>query len=142
MRGLMRPRLLVGALAGAAVLTVPGIGQAFADIPIGQPMTGEMTWYNDSGYGACGTQIDASSQLLVAVSPSWWTSADPNNDPLCQGVSVQVTYNGNTITVPVEDKCASCDATHIDLSEPAFAELAPTGDGVETGISWQFVNSN
>jgi hypothetical protein len=58
-----------------------------------------------------------------------------------QGISVQVTYNGNTITVPVEDKCPTCDSTHIDLSEPAFAELAPPADGNVSGITWEFVNS-
>jgi hypothetical protein len=110
--------------------------------PFGQPMSGNMTWYNDVGNGACGSAVDASSQLLVAVSPSWWTTANPNDDPLCQGVSVQVSYNGMTITVPVADKCASCSATHIDLSEPAFAELAPLSLGNVSGITWQFVQSS
>jgi len=52
-----------------------------------------------------------------------------------------VTYNGRTITVPVRDKCPSCDATHIDLSQPAFAQLAPLSVGVVNGITWQFVSS-
>jgi hypothetical protein len=110
--------------------------------PFGQPMSGNMTWYNDVGNGACGYAVDASSQLLVAVSPSWWTTANPNDDPLCQGVSVQVSYNGMTITVPVAGKCASCSATHIDLTEPAFAELAPLSLGNVSGITWQFVQSS
>lgn len=96
-----------------------------------------MTFYNDRGFGACGTPIDASSQFLVAVSFQWWTTANPNNDPLCRGVSVQVTFNGNTITVPVEDKCPTCTADHIDLSQPAFAALAPLSAGVIDGITWQ-----
>jgi chitodextrinase len=104
-------------------------------------MTGEMTYYNDVGYGACGTPIDASTQYLVAVSYQWWTTANPNNDPLCQGISVQVSYNGHTLTLPVADKCPTCDATHIDLSQPAFTEFAPVGTGVVTGITWQFVSS-
>ena len=55
----------------------------------------EFTYYNDVGYGACGTQIDASSQLLAAVSHTQWTSANPNADPLCQKC-VRVDYNGKT----------------------------------------------
>jgi len=43
--------------------------------------------------------------------------------------------------VPVEDKCASCDADHIDLSQQAFAELAPLSVGVVNGITWKFVES-
>jgi hypothetical protein len=92
------------------------------------------------GYGACGTQVDASSQLLVAVPAAYWTTANPNDDPLCQGVSVQVSYNGTTITVPVEDKCLTCDPGHIDLSQPAFEELADTGLG-NIPVTWEFLQS-
>lgn len=136
-----RAKRLIGVLAASLLLSVFGVGVAYADIPIGQSMSGNMTYYTDSGYGACGTYIDASTEYLVAVSYTWWTTANPNNDPLCDGISVQVTYDGNTITVPVEDKCPSCDSTHIDLSEPAFAELAPLADGNVSGITWQFVDS-
>lgn len=131
----------IGGTAGAVALVLLAGGPAAAAVPIGQPMTGEMTYYNDVGYGACGTQIDASTQYLVAVSYQWWTAANPNNDPLCTGISVRVTYNGHTLTLPVVDKCPVCDAGHIDLSQPAFAEFAPLTTGVVTGISWEFVSS-
>jgi expansin (peptidoglycan-binding protein) len=129
-----------GVLAAVVVVPVVLDGTAYADIPFGQPIDGNATYYNDAGYGACGTQIDASSQLLVAVPAAYWTTANPNDDPLCQGVSVQVTYNGTTITVPVEDKCPTCDADHIDLSQPAFSELADTGLG-NIPVTWEFVQS-
>ncbi|MEU3370595.1 cysteine/serine endopeptidase inhibitor [Streptomyces sp. NPDC006711] len=128
-----------GALAAAVVGVAFGAGTAHASIPIGQAMSGKATYYNDKGYGACGTQIDASSQDLVAVSPAWWTTANPNNDPLCKGISVQVTYHGKTITVPVRDKCLSCERTHIDLSQTAFRNFAALDVGVINGITWKFV---
>ena len=131
--------LALGGALSVAVVAGESAGAATRDIPIGQPMTGSMTFYNDVGFGACGTPVNASTDMLVAVSFQWWTAANPNNDPLCQGISVQVTYNGTTITVPVRDKCPSCDATHIDLSQPAFAQLAPLSVGVVSGITWQFV---
>jgi expansin (peptidoglycan-binding protein) len=130
----------LGVLAAVVAVPVVMAGTAYADIPFGQPIEGNATYYNDAGYGACGTQIDASSQLLVAAPAAYWTTANPNNDPLCQGVSVQVTYNGTTITVPVEDKCPSCDSSHIDLSEPAFGELADTGLG-NIPLTLEFVHS-
>jgi expansin (peptidoglycan-binding protein) len=130
----------LGVLASVVVVPMIMAGTAYADIPFGQPINGNSTYYNDAGYGACGTPIDASSQLLVAVSTAYWTTANPNNDPLCQGVSVQVTYNGTTITVPVEDKCPTCDSGHIDLSQPAFEELADTGLG-NIPVTWEFVHS-
>lgn len=131
---------ILGVLAAVVIVPMVLAGTAYADIPFGQPINGNSTYYNDAGYGACGTQIDASSQLLVAVPAAYWTTANPNDDPLCQGVSVQVTYNGTTITVPVEDKCPSCDSTHIDLSQPAFEELADPNLG-NIPVTWEFVHS-
>ncbi|WP_406207603.1 RlpA-like double-psi beta-barrel domain-containing protein [Kitasatospora sp. NBC_01560] len=134
-------RILAGAPLAAAALLALTAGTASAAIPINKPMTGKATYYNDAGFGACGTQINAATQMLVAVPHSWWTTANPNNDPLCKGISVKVTYNGKTVTVPVRDKCPSCDSTHIDLSQPAFARLAPLGQGVINGLTWQFVKA-
>ncbi|MER7768442.1 cysteine/serine endopeptidase inhibitor [Kitasatospora sp. NPDC096140] len=134
-------RILAGAPLAAAALIAFTAGTASAAIPINKPMNGKATYYNDSGFGACGTQINASSQMLVAVSHTWWTTANPNNDPVCKGISVKVTYQGKTITVPVKDQCPSCDSTHIDLSQPAFAKLAPLSKGVISGLTWQFVKA-
>ncbi|HEV2376808.1 MAG TPA: cysteine/serine endopeptidase inhibitor [Streptosporangiaceae bacterium] len=137
-------RSLSMVLLAAAAASVALISSATAStgIPIGRPMKGSMTFYNNAGFGACGTQINAATQMLVAVSHAWWTTPNPNNDPLCTGISVRVTWKGHTITVPVEDKCPSCTATHIDLSEPAFKKLAPLSVGIVRGITWKFVNSS
>lgn len=53
-------------------------------VPLNQPFQGHFTYYNDAGTGACGQYLDASNQKLVAVSHEWFTSANPNNDPLCK----------------------------------------------------------
>ncbi|GAA2828766.1 hypothetical protein GCM10010441_61530 [Kitasatospora paracochleata] len=132
---------LVGAPLAAAAMLALGAGTASAAIPVNKPMNGTATYYDDAGFGACGTQINAATQLLVAVPHSWWTTANPNNDPLCKGISVKVTYRGKSITVPVRDKCPSCDSTHLDLSKPAFATFAPLGQGVINGLTWQFVRT-
>lgn len=125
--------------AGPAVASVPDPGQG---IPFGQSMTGEMTYYNNIGTDACGGQIDPVAQDLVAVSHVWWTAANPNDDPLCDGVSVQLTYDGQTLTLPVRDSCAACDATHIDVSQAVFQQLAPLSVGVLSPVTWQFVSSS
>ncbi|SEQ57412.1 Rare lipoprotein A (RlpA)-like double-psi beta-barrel [Streptomyces sp. yr375] len=136
-----RRRILHWATAALSLVlfTVLGMESAFAAIPIGQSRTGKATYYNDAGYGACGTPINASTDMLVAVSYQWWTAPNPNNDELCQGISVEVSYNGRTITVPVKDKCMGCTSEHIDLSLPAIRSLG-TGD-VLNGITWKFVRS-
>ncbi|MFG3055842.1 cysteine/serine endopeptidase inhibitor [Kitasatospora sp. NPDC048239] len=133
--------ILAGAPLAAVALLALGAGTAAAAIPVNKPMTGKATYYNDAGFGACGTRINAATQLLVAVSHAWWTTANPNNDPVCKGISVKVSYQGKTVTVPVRDQCPSCDSTHIDLSQPAFAKLAPLGRGVINGLTWQFVRT-
>jgi hypothetical protein len=133
--------VILAALGTGTALAAVAAAQGTADVPIGKTITGSFTYYNNAGLDACGNSIDASSQMLVAVSHDWWTAANPNDDPICQGISVQVTYKGKTLTLPVEDKCASCDADHIDLSQPAFAEFAPLSVGVVNGITWKFVQT-
>ncbi|MDQ1295868.1 MAG: hypothetical protein QG608_3755 [Actinomycetota bacterium] len=132
--------VLAGA-AGVGALLVSASADA-ATIPLDRVVTGKATYYNDAGYGACGTRIDANSQMLVAVSHTYWTTANPNVDPLCSGISVEVTYGGTTLTLPVVDKCPSCDAGHLDLSLPAFERLADPAKGVLTGVTWKFVRSD
>ncbi|MFB0619614.1 cysteine/serine endopeptidase inhibitor [Streptomyces sp. AGS-58] len=136
----IRNRIIAGGAVALVTVTLGGVSLALADNPVStRTVSGQMTYYNDSGYGACGSVVDAATEDLVAVSHEWWTSADPNQDRLCRGVDVQVTYNGKTITVPVKDMCPSCDAGHLDLSQTAFRKLAPLEKGLVKGISWKFV---
>lgn len=127
-------------------VTVVGALLAPADAaesgPSGESRSGIATYYNDAGYGACGDRIDAATDMLVAMSYRWFTSANPNDDPLC-GLQVEVTYQGKTITVPVADECPSCDATHIDLSQAAFAHFASADPSDTPGVlnvSWRFLS--
>jgi hypothetical protein len=140
--------VVIAAIAG--VLTVLGIASSPANattssIPFDQIQYGTATYYSDAGYGACGSYINAATDMLVAVSYQWFTSSNPNTDPLCNGVSVEVTYNGKTITVPVKDQCPSCDASHIDLSQAAFGQFASTDPATTPGVlnvSWKFVSGS
>ena len=57
----------MGTLAIAGTITLAIAGTAHADIPFSHAVNGHATYYNDAGYGACGTQINAASQRLLAV---------------------------------------------------------------------------
>ncbi|MCP2262190.1 Rare lipoprotein A (RlpA)-like double-psi beta-barrel [Streptoalloteichus tenebrarius] len=127
-------------LAAAVALPLTLSGTAEASIPFGKEIKGKATYYDDSGYGACGTRINADREMLVAVPAAYWTTSNPNKDPLCKNVSVEVTYKGKTIKVPVKDQCPSCDSKHIDLSRAAFARLADTDLG-RIDVTWKFVRS-
>ncbi|MFB9903241.1 RlpA-like double-psi beta-barrel domain-containing protein [Allokutzneria oryzae] len=128
---MMRPALSVIAVCGTLFMGV-GTAPAFA-----AAKSGEATYYALSGTGACGKKINASTQLLVAVSAKWFTTANPNKDPICKK-RLKVTYGKKSITVPVRDKCPSCSKTHFDLSKAAFKKLAGTSAG-RIAIKWEFV---
>ncbi|TKR67115.1 hypothetical protein L596_023317 [Steinernema carpocapsae] len=107
---------------------------------IGQTVNCDFTYYNDAGYGACGNQINAAWENLVAVAPPYWSTPNPNNDPVCRNVCIRVDYNGKSRTMPVKDKCPSCNANHFDLSQAAFQFFAPTSVGHIWGATCTFVN--
>ncbi|MFB7781088.1 cysteine/serine endopeptidase inhibitor, partial [Streptomyces bauhiniae] len=135
-----RNRIIAGTAIAVVSVTLGSVSLALADNPVStQTVSGQMTYYNDSGYGACGTKIDAAAEDLVAVPRAWWTAANPNQDRLCQGVQVQVSYHGKTLTLPVKDMCPSCAADHLDLSQTAFAKLAPLEKGTVQDITWKFI---
>uniref|UniRef100_A0A914Q8H7 RlpA-like protein double-psi beta-barrel domain-containing protein n=1 Tax=Panagrolaimus davidi TaxID=227884 RepID=A0A914Q8H7_9BILA len=107
-------------------------------VPLNEPFNGHFTYYNDAGTGACGEWIDAANQNLVAVSHEWFTSENPNNDPLCK-FCLKVDYKGKSITVPIKDKCPSCPRDHMDLSLPAFKALENPDVGNAYGAMFTFV---
>jgi len=131
----------LGVIAIAATIPLVVSQTAYAAVPYNKPVKGNATYYNDKGLGACGSSIDASSQRLVAVPKSFWTSSNPNNDPLCKGTSVKVKYKNKTATIPVKDQCPGCDSKHIDISEPVFRQLTGGTDLGDVPVTWEFVRS-
>ncbi|MDX3323043.1 RlpA-like double-psi beta-barrel domain-containing protein [Streptomyces sp. ME03-5684b] len=138
----VKTTILVGALLSAVAATMYGFDQTTSTSPVSEKSaTGKVTWYDNTGNGACGTNINAVTEDFVAVSYQLWKAANPNTDNLCNGVSVEVTYQGRVITVPVKDKCPSCSADHIDLSKSAFQKLADPSVGVINGATWKLVGA-
>ncbi|KAI1695979.1 lytic transglycosylase domain-containing protein [Ditylenchus destructor] len=110
------------------------------EIPYDQEQQGQMSFYVDKGNGACGKPLDASSELLVAVSKEWFANdANPNDDPVCKDVCVKATYGEKSITVPVKDKCEGCPKTKVDMSQEAFKQLGADLNKGVVDIKWQFV---
>jgi len=63
-------------------------------VPLNQQFTGSFTFYNDKGFGACGQQINAETEMLVAISHTQWIGGNPNNDPICRNICLKVDYKG------------------------------------------------
>lgn len=102
---------------------------------------GDMTVYDTyGGHGACGTVL-SDDELTAAISKdSWgadiWGSADNiNQNPWC-GKSATVTYNGQSITVKIMDKCQGCKPGDIDLTRAAWNKLTNNAYGSRVQASW------
>jgi expansin (peptidoglycan-binding protein) len=145
--GLIRRRRLAGfrvgtlatASAGAVVVLVAlavGISQATAapacasvimpGTATAAATSGEATHYElaSGGMGNCSYPSPPAGQLYVALSPSEY-----GGSAAC-GSYLQVTGPDGSVTAEVVDQCPECQAGHIDLSEQAFAKIAPLSAGL------------
>jgi expansin (peptidoglycan-binding protein) len=118
-----------GAPACASVI-LPGTsampGAALTGTAAGAQTSGEATHYElaAGGMGNCSYPSPPAGQLYVALSPAEYGAA-----AAC-GSYLQVTGPDGSVTVEVADQCPECQAGHIDLSEQAFARIAPLNAGL------------
>jgi expansin len=87
-------------------------------------ISGIATHYVLTALPNCSYQKPPANRLFVALSPSEYRGA-----AACGGY-LHVTGPDGSVTVEVIDQCPECAAGHIDLSEPAFAKLAPLAAGL------------
>lgn len=100
-------------------------------------MAGDATWYN-LGMTACG-QVFSDNDYVAAIAFSYWTTPNPNNDPMCQRrARVIDPSNGRSVDVAIKDKCASCGRDDIDLSPAAFQQLRNLDVG-RFNINWNWI---
>ena len=90
------------------------------------PASREATHYElaAGGMGNCSYPSPPAGQLYVALSPSEY-----GGSAAC-GSYLQVTGPDGSVTAEVVDQCPQCQAGHIDLSEQAFARIAPLSAGL------------
>jgi hypothetical protein len=121
-----------GAAVVAAVVLAVGIGQAgsqaCASIVSGAAAGGAgsqtATHYVLTSLPNCSYQSPPADGLFVALpAPEYAGAAD------CGGY-LQVNGPDGSVRVKVIDQCPECAAGHIDLSEAAFARLAPLSAGL------------
>jgi len=97
-----------------------------------------LTYSSSAGHGACGPLVNHHQGMSVGVAPNYWTHSNPNQDPICKQC-IDVTYNGQTLNLPVNDKYMGGKANELMLSEPAFRKLAKSSYPWElNGASWKF----
>ena len=111
------------AAPACASVIMPGTGTGAA---AGAQTSGEATHYElaSGGMGNCSYPSPPAGQFYVALPPSEYGSS-----AAC-GSYLQVSGPDGSVTVEVVDQCPECQAGHIDLSEQAFAKIAPLSAGL------------
>jgi expansin (peptidoglycan-binding protein) len=119
----------LGAVAAVIVVAI-GIGQvaggrACASVgPAAATTMGTATHYVLTGTGNCSYPSPPADGLFVALSPAEYHGA-----AACGGY-VEVSGPDGLVRAEVIDQCPPCAAGHIDLSEAAFARIAPLPAGL------------
>ncbi len=122
----------------AVIVVVAGIGQATGGRACASvastagTVTGSATHYVLSGTGNCSYPSRPADGLFVAMSPSEYNGA-----AACGGY-IQVSGPDGSVRAEVIDQCPPCAAGHIDLSEAAFARIAPLSAGL-VSVTYQAV---
>ncbi|CAD5212443.1 unnamed protein product [Bursaphelenchus okinawaensis] len=116
---------------------------------------GEFTFYGygTDSEGACGLDVTncsaAASGTLFTSGAAWVPSNFSDgryilDDPICQGICVQIEYQGKTGVFPINNECPECAVNHVDLTTDAFLYLEPLGGTVgiatDATITYLFCN--
>ncbi len=117
------------AQGGGDQLWLPLVARAQAT-PV---FSGEATYYYATGAGACGFDASPGDLMVAAMNqPDWAYSA------VC-GEYVHVRGPDGEVTVRIVDLCPGCASGDLDLSQEAFAKIAPLPRG-RVPITWQVVS--
>lgn len=121
----------------ASTSTAPRTGTASttgtARPAAGAAVRGKATHYGPAATGGnCSYPTVPANKLTVAAGPDLYAASGG-----CGGY-LQVTAGKKTITVKIDNQCPECKPGHLDLTDEAFARLAPLGKGV-VPISYRIV---
>lgn len=104
----------------------------------GNTCVGDVTHW-DGGLGACGWNVDTSSQMAIAL-PHGFMGTQSNGNPFCgRSVTLVNPTSGTTVQATVGDKCMGCEGRSIDCTDALFNAITDgKGDGRLSGIQWYF----
>jgi expansin (peptidoglycan-binding protein) len=132
-------------LAAVVIAVAVGIGQVAGSRPAcaavlsaaqaarAASVSGIATHYVlQGGGGNCSYAGPPADGLYAALSPSEYNAAGA-----CGGY-IQVSGPDGSVRVKIIDQCPECKTGHLDLSEPAFAKLAPLKAGL-INISYSYL---
>jgi hypothetical protein len=83
---------------------------------------GDVTHW-DGGLGACGTNVDTSVDLAIAL-PFAFVGTLSNSNPYCgRSVTLHNPTSGTTVQAAVKDKCMGCINRAIDCTDILFNQI-------------------
>ncbi|KAH0844660.1 hypothetical protein FOPE_09838 [Fonsecaea pedrosoi] len=102
----------------------------------GDACQGDVTHW-DGGLGACGWNVDTSTDLQIAL-PFAFMGTQSNGNPYCgRSVTLLNPTSGTTVQATVGDKCMGCVDRAIDCTDALFSAITDgQGDGRMSGIQW------
>jgi expansin len=116
---------VLGCAAAAACSSEPAASTG----PLSPPQQGVATYYAADGTGACSFDPSPEDLMVAAMDAPQWLGSAP-----C-GECVKVDGPQGSVTVRIVDLCPGCETGHLDLSEQAFAAIAPLPQG-RVPITW------
>jgi expansin (peptidoglycan-binding protein) len=109
-----------------------GSAESGADAALGVEFSGQATYYDADGTGACGFKASPNDLNVAAMNGAQYVKKTS-----C-GQCVLVTGPKGTVKVRIVDLCPGCARGGLDLSEQAFAAISPLSAG-RIKITWHFV---
>lgn len=146
LRPLLLTLALLTALGAASVRSAQQSASVYLPLVVGKPAqaaeerTGRATYYDATGDGNCSFGPSPNDLLVAAISHEDYGAPSPAS--YC-GAYVEVTGELGSVVVRIVDKCpdAQCTKGHLDLSQQAFAKIAPIAKGI-VPITWRVVSPN
>lgn len=121
---------LTGVDAGAGADATVTRDAAVDAAPV-QTFSGEATYYDADGTGACGFKATPNALMVAAMNKAQYKKS------LC-GQCIHVKGPKGEVTVRIVDLCPGCSMGDVDLSRQAFQAISPLSAG-RVKISWSFV---
>jgi expansin (peptidoglycan-binding protein) len=103
--------------------------------------SGDGTYYDDAGYGACGTYITAGDDSIALNAPQfdpYTPSGNPNRNSLC-GQRVIISGPKGTVNGTIRDRCPVCKSGAVDMRSHLFSQIADISAG-RVQVSWKFID--
>jgi expansin (peptidoglycan-binding protein) len=122
--------------AGVVVAAVTAVGGSVVGASVDEvvPGNGMATHYDSDGTGNCSLPALPGEHLDVALSETEYGMADS-----CGGY-LDVTGPNGSVRVVITNRCPECQQGHIDLSEEAFARIAPLEQG-QVDVTYSLVRN-